>query len=53
MAESLWRKGQLKEAWTLCQDAAKNNYTGSYPLLDMTCRKIETYVSSLRSEPER
>jgi spermidine synthase len=53
MTESLWRAGKLREAWNLCQDAERNNYLGSYPLLDMNCRKIETYVSSIRAESAR
>lgn len=43
--ESLWRAGKFQEAWLLCQDARQNNYTGSYPLLDMTCRKVEAYAN--------
>ncbi|MBI4660320.1 MAG: fused MFS/spermidine synthase [Verrucomicrobia bacterium] len=44
MAESLWRAGKFAEAWTLCQEAKNNRYLGSYPLLDMTCRKVEAYA---------
>ncbi|MBM3831719.1 MAG: methyltransferase [Verrucomicrobia bacterium] len=51
MIESFWRTGKLLDAARLCQDATQGRYTGTYPLLDMTCRKIEGYVTSLRTEP--
>jgi len=48
MVENLWRIGKFHEAWLLCQEAKQNRYTGTYPLLDMVCRKAEAYSAAMR-----
>ncbi|MBI2948430.1 MAG: fused MFS/spermidine synthase [Verrucomicrobia bacterium] len=48
MVENLWRIGKFNEAWQLGQDAKRNRYTGTYPLLDMVCRKAEAYSMATR-----
>jgi spermidine synthase len=53
MADTLWRKGQLREALRLCQDAKSNGYLGKLPLLDMTCRKIEAYSAAAQTTQPR
>ena len=48
MIENLWRAGKFQEAWALGQEAKRNRYTGSYPPLDMACRKAEAYATAAR-----
>lgn len=45
MIDGFWRAGRLSEAWNLCQEAKKNNYTGRDTILDMVIRKVESYSS--------
>ncbi|MCF7762684.1 MAG: fused MFS/spermidine synthase [Verrucomicrobia bacterium] len=56
MAESLWHAGTVAQAWAVCESAIENRYTGSYPLLDLTCRKIEAAVlaapGTIRPQPQ-
>jgi spermidine synthase len=48
MVENLWRAGRFHEAWQLCQDAKQNRYLGTYPWLDMVCRKAKAYSAATR-----
>lgn len=45
MIDSLWRAGNVVEAWKLCQQAKENRYTGSDAFLDMMVRKIEAIAA--------
>lgn len=49
MAESLWRRGQIKDAWTVCQQAQAGGYLersrSVFPLLEVTYRRVESAVS--------
>jgi hypothetical protein len=44
--EILWRGGKLADAWTLCQDAKREGFIGSNPMLDLVFRKVEAYAAA-------
>ncbi|MHC1766935.1 MAG: fused MFS/spermidine synthase [Verrucomicrobiia bacterium] len=49
MAESFWRRGQVKEAWAVCQQAKVGGYVersrSVFPVLEVTYRRVESAVS--------
>ena len=48
--ESLWRAGNARDAWDLCQQAKGNGFVGkkgkpSDPLLELNYRKVEKFIN--------
>jgi hypothetical protein len=43
--DTLWRNGKFEEASALCQNTSRLGLSGSDPVLDLVCRKVEERAS--------